>query len=392
MGAVSLPSRKYDPGNNYSLTLSGKEKNLRRPVWVEIDLGAIRYNFRQLKQLVAPAHLIPVVKSDAYGHGLIPVSRVLAEEGALFLGVSELDEALKIKEAGIKTPLLLISGFEREWLKEIVRGRITPTVSSLKELQILAQEAPKTAFHLKVDTGMGRLGLEGKELDLALEAILKEGLNLTGLMSHLALSGPEEPFTREQIFRFKATLKRIRDLGYPLPLAHLANSAGAILYPEARFTAIRPGIAIYGALPHPACEKVLRLRPAMKVLSRIIEIKKVSPGQGVGYGLLFRPQRPSQIAVVPVGYDNGYLRTLSGRGWALVRGKRVPVVGSVCMRALFLDVTEVEGVDVGDEVLLLGSGAEGDIRAESLAEAAGTIAYELFCLLGRLNSKVFIEG
>ncbi len=239
---------------------------------------------------------------------------------------------------------------------------------------------------------MGRLGLKGQGLTFALEMIKAQRLPIQGLMSHLAMSSPDDPYTLDQIRQFKDILEELHSLGLPSPLAHLANSAGAILYPEARFGAVRPGLAIYGAYPHESCRPAISLRPAMRFISRIIEIKKLRPGEAVGYGLLFRASRPSKIAVVPVGYDNGYLRSLSGRGKAIVRGQVVSVVGSVCMKALFLDVSHLKEVDIGDEVLLLGESKKRSIRAEELAQAAGTIAYELFCLLGRLNQKVFIEG
>ena len=302
-----------------------------------------------------------------------------------------------MREAGLALPLLLLSGFEPSWLPEIIRLKAIPAVTDLYQLKLLAdytrKQEKKIALHLKVDTGMHRLGIALPELEEALDLIRQNPqLRLEGLMSHLACGEePSSPVTQGQLQNFKLVVKKTKNYGFNPRFFHLANSAATILLPESRFNLVRPGLALYGAYPSPETRKHLFLRPVMTAKARILSVKKVPQGAGIGYGPIFTSARAMKIAFVPVGYDDGYLRALSNKGFAWVKGKIAPVVGAVSMRLLALDVSEIEGVSPGDEVILLG-GKEREVPVEELAQRAGLISYELFCLFGKRAFKIFLES
>ncbi len=369
---------------------------IRWSFWLEIDLSALAENLRALKRLLASGvQVLPVVKSEAYGHGLLPVAKTLASEGIYGFGLSDLEEILKLREAGLALPLLLLSGFEPAWLPEILRLKAIPVVTDFYQLKLLAdftrKNGKRCAFHLKIDTGMHRLGLLPQELPAALETIKENPqLRLEGLMSHLACG--EEPacqFTRTQRERFEEAIKLVKASGFTPRFFHLANSAATILSAETHYNLIRPGIALYGVYPCPETQKQISLTPVMTAKARILSLKEVEPGGGIGYGPLFQAQKPMKIALVPVGYDDGYPRALSNRGFAWVRGKRARVVGAVSMRLLCLDVSDIPEVKVGDEVILLG-GRRREVPAEELAATSGLIPYELLCSLGKGTFKIFL--
>ncbi len=374
---------------------SKKEVLIRWSRWAEINLGALKDNLKALKRLLAPGvAVLPVVKSEAYGHGLLPVARALADEGVWGFGVSEVYDGLRLREASFTCPVLLLSGFEPHWVADILRLKLTPVVTDLAQLELLAQQVRqaerKVAIHLKVNTGMNRFGLDAKDLPRAL-ALLKEtpALELEGFMSHLACSErPEDPLTKEQLACFSKLAEEVQQAGFRPRLRHLANSGGVIFLPEAHFEMVRPGVALYGAYPAEAASSRLKLRPVMSFWSRVLALRQVRSGAAVGYGPLYRAKAPRTLALVPVGYEDGYLRALSNRGFAVIKGQQVPVVGAVSMKCLTLDVTEVQGVKPGDKVLLLG-GAKREVPPEELAQRAGTISYELFCALGSRAIKVY---
>jgi len=360
-------------------------------------LKALRNNLRALKGLLGPKTVVlPVIKSDAYGHGLLPVARVLYEEGVYGFGISEITEALELRGAGFKGPLVLLSGFEKAWLPEIVRLRLTPVITDLWQLEILNDflrlKDKSCPVHVKVNTGMNRFGLGEKDLQKALK-ILKDNryLLLEGLMSHLSCSErPQDPLTRNQIECFLKMEKLVRGAGLRPRFRHLVNSGGIIFLPEAHFELVRPGLALYGAYPAQGAAHKLCLEPVMTFWARILSIRELPPGESLGYGPTYTALTRRRVALVPVGYEDGYLRSLSNRGFAFLAGKRIPVIGAISMKCLTLDVTEVPRVRPGDKVLLLG-GRGRLVPAEELAFKAGTICYELFCALGSKAVKVYKE-
>jgi len=321
---------------------------------------------------------------------------VLAQEGVYGFGVSEPEEALRLRRAGLALPILLLSGFERDWLPEICQLRLIPAVASLGMLEAAAaftrRKGLSLEIHLKLETGMHRLGLAPEELPRALKILADHPqLRVTGLMSHLAAAeNPEDPLTQEQVARFGKLTKHLLVQGLSgVRFFHLANSAGIIFLRGAGGNLVRPGLSLYGAYPSFRARAYVRLKPVMTLKARVLEVKEVRPGEAVGYGPLYRACKRERLALVPVGYDDGYPRSLSQKGFAVLRGQRVPLRGAVSMRALTLEVTALDPpVRPGEEVILLG-GAQEEVPADELAQLAGTISYELFCRLGRSLKRHF---
>ncbi len=383
-----------------------------RPAWVDVDLAALEHNLAAIRRRLSgsgtpagmPVKIMAVVKADAYGHGAVGVSQALAAAGVDWLGVALLEEGAEIRRAGLLLPILVLGTARPEKIALYARYRLTPTLSSLAELtrwqEWTAGRREPQPVHLKVDTGMGRLGIALDEVPRAL-AILRgsPGLRLAGLLSHFGdaddLASPRNPAQEE---RFDAVLALLEPAERDGLLIHMANSAAALHLPESRFALVRIGIALYGLdpveppdHPLPAAERT-GLRPVMAVRARIVQLREVPAGTALSYGGRTVTRRRSRIAVVPVGYADGYAWRLTGRAEALVRGVRVPVAGSVTMDMTLLDVTEA-GAELGDEVVLLGRQGNEEIRATELAAHAGTISWEILCHLGlRLPRRYVREG
>ena len=339
-----------------------------------------------------------IVKSDAYGHGLIEVSKTLINEGVGFLGVSEVEEAVSLRNAGITVPIMLLSGLAHGAEKEILDFDLIPGIGDDRTLNSL-EKAAKTAnkakqVHIKIDTGMGRLGFSPERALKIFEHRTKwPHLIFSGIYSHLAASDdPKDPFTLRQLEKFSTFLKTLEGRQSLPQIIHLANSGGLINFPQTHFSIVRPGLALYGAYPGIAAKDRIKLRPVMSFSSEIISVHNRKAGSPVSYGHTYYTKRESVIAVVPVGYDDGYLRALSNKAEVLVHGKRCPVVGRICMKALMIDVTDVQDVVSGDKVMLLGKQKQEEITIEMLASWANTISYELMCLLGTRNQRTFKEA
>ncbi|RKX59944.1 MAG: alanine racemase [Thermodesulfobacteriota bacterium] len=367
---------------------------------IEIDLTAISHNLAILKGLLKSTgvRIVAVVKSDAYGHGLIEVSQVLESAGVWGFGISEAEEAIALREGGITAPILFMSGLPPGAEKEVLALNLIPGVTDIHSLDTLEHTASVRdkicKVHLKVDTGMGRLGFSPDELyQVVKEPDRWPHLDLEGLYSHLSSADdPLDPFNMVQLNTFASVLDKVKDIGWRPSAVHLANSAGLIHFPSARYDMVRPGLAIYGSYPGPQSEKGLELRPAMSFYSKIIAVRNLPKGSPVSYGHSFFTKRPSRIAVVPVGYDDGYLRSMSNKSRVLIRGRRCPVVGRICMRALMADVSALDGAAPGEEVVLLGRQRSEVIRVEELAQWGGTISYEVLCMLGGRNRRSFKRG
>ena len=367
---------------------------------IEIDLKAVSHNFTVLKGFLKStgAHIMAVVKSDAYGHGLVEVSRVLESAGVWGFGVSEVEEAVSLRQGGITAPILFMSGLPPKAEKEVMALDLIPgvtDVSSLDTLERVASMRDETCrVHLKVDTGMGRLGFSPDELyEVVKELRQWPHLCFEGLYSHLSSADdPLDPFNTVQLNTFASVLDQVKGIGWKPLTIHLANSAGLIHFPSAHYDLVRPGLAIYGSYPGPQSQKGIELRPVMSFRSKIVAIRNLAEGSPVSYGHGFYTKRPSRIAVVPVGYDDGYLRSMSNRSMVLIRGRRCPVVGRICMKSFMVDVSMLEGVAPGEEAVLLGRRGDGVITIEDLAQWGGTISYELLCLLGSRNKRFFKRG
>lgn len=369
-----------------------------RPAWVDVDLEALEHNLGVLRariEATSGAKSMAVVKADAYGHGAVGVSRALEAAGVDWLGVALLEEGAEVRRAGVKLPILVLGTARPSKISLYRRYRLTPTVSSLAELALwrdwtAGQTAPQP-IHLKVNTGMSRLGVQLEEVPAALEMIRRHPrLRLAGLLSHFAEADDlESPRNDLQQERFIGVLELLTEEERRSALIHMANSAAALHRPGSRYDLVRLGLAIYGLDPVGRPES--GLRPAMSVRARIVQLREVAAGTPVSYGGRTVVQRRSRIAVVPVGYADGYAWRLTGKAEALVRGRRVPIAGSVTMDMTLLDVTEAGG-ELGDEVVLLGRQGAEEITAVELARHAGTISWEILCHLGLRLPRRYVRG
>lgn len=363
---------------------------------VEIDLSAIVHNYGETKRLAGNGvFMYPVIKADAYGHGLVPVGQALESAGADGFVIAAVEEAIALRTAGIKRPIILHVPEPRDYI-DVVEFGITPVIFDLDMIDGLARESVKRnrslAVYIKVETGMGRLGIPVSDLPSALSRVAGKGVEILGLMSHFASADTDRDYTAAQIKRLAQAIKLGREMGFQLPQNHIANSAGLVGYETARMQLVRPGIMLYGIPPSLMMEDPLFLQPAMAFRSKIIQISAVPEGTPVSYGCRYRTPCASRIAIVPVGYENGYNRLLSNRAEVLVRGKRARVVGTVCMCLTMIDITHIESAGVGDEVVLFGYQGNEQINVTEVAAWANTISYEVLCSVGRHNKRSIKYG
>jgi len=369
------------------------------PNRVTIDLSAVVHNLGQVRKLLRKqTKIMGVVKSDAYGHGLLPVSRILVNHGIDCLGVAHLHEAAELRDNGIQAPIILLCGIRtKAEACEVVDRNLIPTLFDLEAAEILARESAgmgkRTAVHLKVDTGMGRLGISHGEIEPFLKKIQGfHNLLVEGLMSHLSSADdPEREFTEHQIRNFARAIQVGRSMGLELPWNNLANSAGIMTYDEAQFGLVRPGIMLYGGLPSPGFISPVSLKGAMRFHGRILQIRHLPDGTPVSYGRTYYTRGPRCVAIVSAGYGDGLPRSISNRGSALVNGTRAPLLGTVCMNLTLCDITGLEGVRAGDEVVFLGSQGGETIRADDIALWAESISYEVLCSIGQRNRKEYLQ-
>jgi alanine racemase len=366
--------------------------------WAEVDLKAIRANLIAIRALVGSrVKIMAVVKANAYSHGLIEVGRTVAEAGADQLAVATLNEAVLLRESGLKLPILVLgTGIPGDGVKEAVRYDIAQalcTVELADALSKAAQQLGKPAqAHLKIDTGMGRIGVRVDEAVSFMEQIAGlPGLQFTGIFSHFAAADEgDEEYTNLQQKRFQKVLDNLERHGYTFPLRHLANSAGILDYPEAYFDMVRPGCIIYGCWPSPDNKKIIPLALTLTLKTRIVYIKKVAAGTPISYGLTYTAPSERTLATLPIGYADGYKRALSNTGYVLIRGRRCPIVGRVCMDQCVVDVTGVPDVSLGDEVVLIGSQGNDIITPADLAKLAGTMDLEILCNISARVPRVYI--
>lgn len=370
-----------------------------RPTYVEIDLAAIRHNLREVRRRVGGERkILAVVKADAYGHGASRVGPALEAAGADLFGVAIVEEGIELRTAGVTKPILVLGGVYPGQELSLLQHNLTPCLfdlDSARRLDAIAASAGVIwPFHLKVDTGMGRIGLHPQGLAGVLPQFAALAhLRLDGVISHLALADdPAHPLTGEQIAAFHAILAQVRAAGFTPQHLHLGNSAAIFSRDIPECNVVRPGIVLYGGVPAESLAGALDLRPVMSFRSRIALLKSVDAGTGISYGHRYRVERPSLIASVPVGYADGYSRQLTNRGEVLVRGRRAPVAGTVCMDWIMVDVTDIPGVAAGDEVTLLGRDNGHIISAEEWAARVGTISYEVFCHVSKRVPRIYKDG
>lgn len=371
--------------------------------WAQIDLSALRRNYRRLRGLLAPGQkYLAVVKAGAYGHGAVRVARALEEEGADWFGVATLEEGEELRRGGVTRPVLVFGYTPPQNAGRLASGGITQGVYSGEYAAALGEEAAKVGavveFHLMVDSGMGRLGLrppvEGSLAEA--EAILRDPrLRCTGAFTHFAvadeLGEPSPAFTGEQFRRFTGFCDALKDRGFDLGLLHCANSAAALLYPEMRLGMCRFGIVGYGLAPSEEMFGCFPLEPVMSLRAAVELVKEIAPGDTLSYGRRYRAEEPRRIATVSIGYADGYPRCMWQQGKAIVRGKIVPVAGRLCMDQLMLDVTGVPEVRAGDQVILVGREGEAEITWDQLAEQSGSVSYERICGIRSRVPRVYLD-
>ena len=360
-----------------------------RPTRVEIDLGAVRHNVALLRELVAPAAVLAVVKADAYGHGAVPVARVAVDAGATHLGVALVEEGVALRDAGIEVPILVLSEPAPEAAPEVVARGLTPVVYTDLGIEALAKAVAESGaaplgVHIKVDTGMHRVGVPGAAAaGFAGRVAEHRELVVAGVCTHFAVADePERGDTAQQLARFAAARAELAAAGFDPRPVHAANSAAAIGFRESRFDLVRVGIAVYGIPPAPGIGEDLGLVPALALRSRVGHVKRLRAGDRVSYGLRYELPSDATIATVPIGYADGVPRNLAATGAeVLVRGRRCPIAGTVTMDQLMVDVGEL-AVEVGDVVTLLGHDGTDSVTAAEWADRLGTIGYEIVCGIG----------
>lgn len=361
-----------------------------RPTRAEISLSNLRFNLRQLRKRTGAA-IWCVLKADAYGHGAKACARTLERAGAAGVCVALLEEAIELRNAGVTLPILVMGGYYRQAYAELLEYQLTPVLFDLEQIHDFAREvryreAPPAGFHLKVDTGMGRLGVMPNELAAVAQLVRqRQELRLDGLMTQFASADRDLDSVAEQLRVFHASETLLKQHGLQPARLHAANTAALLSCPAAHLDLVRPGIGLFGV--DPTAVKAPELRPVMRVISTVVALRRLKPGQAVGYGARWTAPRPAVIATLPIGYADGLSRAASNRAEVLVRGRRAPLVGAVSMDLVTVDVTDIEGVAVGDEVVLLGDQVglmgSGCITAHEVASTQGTIPWEILTHVSR---------
>lgn len=370
-------------------------------------MSNLRHNVQALRSLLKPdVQLMAVVKADAYGHGALPCTQVVLNAGADILGVGIVSEGIELREQGIQAPIQVLVGIFPDEVDDLIQHNLTTTLYSRSMAEKLSQRAnlqnKEVGVHLKVDTGMGRLGIAPDQLPALVEFIKGlKNIRIESIFTHFSSADNADPgFTQVQIERFQSSLNLLKKAKFNVPLAHCANSAALLQFPESQYNLVRPGICLYGALPAPGLATVIEsltaknkkfsLLPVMQWKTRILSINSLPRGSSVSYGKKFVTQRDSRIAILPVGYADGLERLLTHRMNVLVRGQQAPQVGTICMDMSMIDVTDIAEAQEGDEVVLFGQQGKESISADEMAARAGTISYEILCGVGKRVPRIYL--
>ena len=370
--------------------------------WAEVDLDAIAHNMREIRRITDKnAQIMAVVKADAYGHGFMETAKTLLENGADRLAVAVLQEGKQLRSRGVTVPILILGASGPEDAEDLINFDITPNVFDYEFAKALSYEAEKkekvTKIHIKLDTGMSRIGFvvdDGDHEEIVDEIIKVSKLpyiEIEGIFSHFSTSDEENrEYTALQFKRFMQVVDVLEQRGLHIPIKHICNSAGIMMYPEMHLDMVRPGVILYGMYPSDEVDKTrLNLIPAMTLKSRITLVKDVEPGRGVSYGKEYITDRTTKIATVPIGYADGYLRKIAKKGRMLVHGVKVPIIGRICMDQCMIDVTNVHNIDKGDEAIIFGK--EG-ITIDDVAEWLETINYEVACVIGKRIPRIYTRN
>ncbi|MBU4128536.1 alanine racemase [bacterium] len=367
--------------------------------WAEIDLAALIHNFKEIRKKVGPdVGVMAIVKAQGYGHGMVQVSRPLEKEGVNYFGVTSPTEAFLLRKEGIESPILILGPTLLEKIEKIIKKNITQTICT-KEMALALQGECKRfkkrlKVHIEVDTGMGRTGVpHQRALKLIKEIIKIPELVVEGIFTHFSTADEEDKsFTKEQIKKFKEILEKLEKEKINIPLKHAANSAGILGFPESYFNMVRPGLALYGIYPSRYVSRSLDLHPVMSLKSKVIYLKRVKKGATISYGKTYVTNKNTTIAILPIGYEDGYNRLLSNKGEVIIRGKRVRIAGRVCMDQTIIDVGEVPDVKVGDEAVLIGKQGGERVSVEEIAEKVNTVPHEVVCRIAGRVPRVYLKS
>lgn len=372
--------------------MSNKNAIGYRPTWAEVNLDNLKYNFRQVKSLLLnKTKVLVTVKADAYGHGLIRVAKKLTACGVDYLGVASIDEGIELRKAGIKVNILVLGLILKKDVAPLFTYRLIPTICDRQIALAINAKAlrlrQKMPVHIKVDTGMGRIGVLSGEAFKLVTAIAKlKHIQIQGIFTHFALADSDRKFTFRQIDLFNRLVSNLKKAGVVIPFVHAANSIGLINYRFSHFTMVRPGLVIYGLYPKKNLK--LKLKPVLSLKTRVVFVKRVPAGYGISYGATYLTKRPTNIVTLPVGYGDGYPRNLSNLAFLLIGGRRFRISGRICMDQIMVDVGNFKPA-IGAEVVLIGKQRKQQVTAEELAELSGTISYEIVCGLGNRIPRIY---
>lgn len=366
-----------------------------RLVWAEVDLAALKRNYARI-QSYTKSEIMPIVKADAYGHGVLPVVKTLRQLGVKRFGVAHIEEAIEIKSSFPGLTLMVIGYTSESDYPLLIANDVIPCIYGFEQAQALSKAAvaagKKVKLHVKVDTGMGRIGLKTDEKDEILKMAQLPMLEIEGVFSHLAVADQLDlTYTREQLQKFNDLIAALQAEGLTIPVRHIANSAAILQLTEAHFELVRPGIILYGLPPSSQVGKNAGFEPVMSWKARITHIKMIQAGETVSYGRTFRAAYPTRVATIPVGYADGLRRTLSNHGEILVNGNRASIIGRVCMDQTMLDITKIPDVHTGDVVTILGCDGSERIDATEMAGWLGTINYEIVCGISKRVPRVYLN-
>lgn len=370
-----------------------------RPVWAEINLDNLAHNIREIKRVTKAKEIIGVVKADAYGHGALDIAPTLLENGVTRLAVAVLNEAVELRRGGIQCPIMILGYTPPNLIDLLIKYDIEQTVYSYdlaKKISDKAVEENKIAkIHIAFDSGMGRIGFLSEEKDIdEIERISKlPNIKLEGIYSHFSTADEKDKsYTHEQFKKFNSFYNILKEKGIKISIRHIANSAAIIDMPETHFEAVRPGVILYGYYPSEEVDKTkVYLKPVMSLKTNIVHLKKVPIGEYISYGRKFRTERESIIGTLPVGYADGYTRSLGDNAKVIITGKLIPVVGRICMDQCMVDLTNVPEVNLGDEVILMGEDNGVKMTADELSSILGTINYEVLCMISRRVPRVYVK-
>lgn len=369
-----------------------------RPTWAEINLGAVKYNLNQIRKIVSTRmEIMPVVKANAYGHGISQISKVLVANGIKYLGVATIDEAIKLRNEGIETDIsiLVLGNMLEDEARVAIENDITLTLCDNVLFEVIVKIAKilnkKPRVHVMVDTGMGRIGVwHEKAYEFIKEVHKNKYIELEGIYTHFASAARDAMYTKFQIESFEGVISKLKEKGIKPKYRHAANSIATIDWDVHNMNLVRPGILLYGIYPKKEFKKAIKLKPVMSLKTKIVFLKDIPSGRSISYGRTFIAQKPTKIATIPIGYADGYGRILSNRGEALLRGELVKVAGIVTMDQTLLDVGEVKNIRVGDEVVLFGSQGEATISIEKISRLAKTIPYEILAGITNRVPRLYV--